>query len=315
MTTTPSVPTWKTEFNERIKAFATAIGVEEPKVRESLAELGADGKSEQSLIIIDNDDFTPIGDLRGVFVDTKLTRLGQLRAGLPHLRGATRINDDVAESTNGKDSLGEVAGAIKDMVASNRPKSDWSDRELLETYDEDATEIAEVLRKRSKARYCIVFKKDGTVNVEVSLGLLRTAKRQPTSDEHRVDGQAVRVYRPGEFLAKALDESPFAPGVVLVSDYCSTSDTDWTGVSYKRRVMIRLHIQKVETAQLSTREMQRICKDAHGMGDEQFDSEYSKAAMIYAELEEQDKLPKLKIMPSEIKPTGRTGWRTRDSGF
>lgn len=317
MSTTPSVSTWKTEFDERVTAFAKSTKIDEAIVREVLDDLGVDREDADCLTMLDNEDVLQTGILINEFVEKrKVVKIARLRLGLNHLRGRV-ARDEVAAATNGDEcsesDLGNVCGAIKDMVASNRPKSDWSDKELLEAYNEDTTEIAEVLRKRSKGRHCIVFKKDGTTNVEVSLGLLRTAKRQPTSDQHRVDGRSVRVYRPGDVLAKTVDESPFVPGTALVSDYCSKSDTDWSGVSYSRRLMVRLHVMKVETAKLSTREMQRICKDARDMSDSDFDDGYSKAAMIYAELEEQDKLPKLKILPSESHDSCCT--TIRDTGF
>ncbi|KKK85902.1 hypothetical protein LCGC14_2768620, partial [marine sediment metagenome] len=191
-----------TEFNERIKAFATSVGVGEAKVRELLEGLGVDGESDQSLTIIDNEEFLPMGDLRVVFVDSGLTKIARLRVGMPHLRGATHIGA-VASTTNGN-GLSEIAGSIKEMVASARPKADWTDEELLKIYDQDTTEVAEVLRKRSHGRPSIVFSKDASVNVQVSLGLLRTAKRQPTTDKFVVDGKSVRVYRAGEFIAKPL---------------------------------------------------------------------------------------------------------------
>ena len=84
---TPSTPDWsgKTEFDSRIKAFSEALRVDEPKVREILAELGADGETEQSLTIIDSDEFLPFGDLRNAFVDsTHLVKLAVLRAAQPH---------------------------------------------------------------------------------------------------------------------------------------------------------------------------------------------------------------------------------------
>jgi len=71
---------------------------------------------------------------------------------------------------------------IQFLVASNRPKSDWTDEELLKVYDQDATEVAEVIRKRTHGRPCIVFHSDQSVNIEASLKLVKTAKRQPTSN-------------------------------------------------------------------------------------------------------------------------------------
>lgn len=297
-TPTVRVPSWKKEFDSRISAFSAAIAVEEDVVREILTNLGVDGETDQSLTIMDSEEFLPMGDLRNVLVDSGHTKIAQLRCGMPHLRGKTHLDDEPAETTNG--GLSAVAGAIKDMVASNRPKVDWSDKELLEAYDQDTVDIADILSKRSHGRPCIVLSKEGTVNVDVSLKLLKIAKRQSTKDKHIVDSRSVRVYRPGEWLAKPIEESPFFRGEALVDGYCSKSGTQWNGISHINRVLVRIHVDKVETAVLSSREMRRIVDEARHLAD-QFEESYSEASLIYEELDKQDKLPTLKIMPSEVR--------------
>ena len=179
-TSTTSVPAWKIEYDERINAFAEAIGLEEAKVREKLTEYGADGKSSHSLDMIDSEEVFPMQELFTLFVDSGLVPKGRLRLGVATLRGKTHLEE--APTTNG-DSVQELAGSIKEMVASNRPKSDWTDEELLKVYDRDATEAAEVLRKRTHSRPCVVFHRDHSVNIEASLKLVKPAKRQPTSNQ------------------------------------------------------------------------------------------------------------------------------------
>lgn len=307
-TSTTSVPAWKTEFDERIKAFAEAIGLDEAKVREMLKEYGADGESSHSLDMIDSEEVLPMQELFTLFVDSKLVPKGRLRLGVATLRGKTHLEE--APTTNG-DSVQELAGSIKEMVASNRPKSDWTDEELLKVYDRDATEAAEVLRKRTHSRPCIVFHRDQSVNIEASLKLVKTAKRQPTSNQFVWDKKPVRVYRAGEFLAQPIDESPFFPGVALVDGYCSQSGTNWNGVDHKTRVLVRIYARDCETAQLSKKQMQEMCSDA--TTPDEFEGAYGEAALRYEELEAQDKLPKLKIMPDEVRPEPYGGGR--DDGF
>lgn len=311
MSSTPSVPTWKAEFDQRIKAFSEAIGVEETKVRELLADYGADGQSAQSLEIIDNDEALPMNELFTMFVDSNLTARGKMRIAANHLWGKTSL-EDASCTTNGESSeLGQVVGAIKDLVASNRPKSDWSDRELLEAYDETSTEIWEVLRKRSHGRPFVIFNGDSTVNIDESMKLLKLAKKQPTKDKHRVNGKLVSVRRAGEFLAKLLDESPFCRGMALVDGYCSESDTDWNSVCHEARVICHLHAFKVESARLSKREMMQISRLATDLS--KLRDELSEAALMYDELQEQDSLPKLKVREDQTRPTPYTG--KKDTGF
>lgn len=307
-TTSSSVPTWKTEFDERVAAFAKAIGVDEKKVREALAELGVDGQTDQSLIIIDSESYLPMQDLFAAFVDTGLTQKAKLRLALTHLRGQTHLSEAAPSTNGGETNSGGVVGAIKDMIAASRPKADWTDEELLKAYDETSTEIWKILRERSHGRPFIVYNGDGSVNVTVSLKLLRIAKKQPTTDRHMVDGKAVRVYRSGEFLAKLVDESPFFPGVALVDGYCAKSNTQWDGVAHEARVIVRLHVQKVENKGLSQREMREIAKIASaGRGVAAIREELPDAALMYDELKEQDALPKLKIDPRNTRPEPYTG--------
>lgn len=310
MSSTPTVPTWQAEFNSRIAAFSEALGIEETKVREVLTEYGADGESSQSLDIIDNDEALPMAELFQMFVDSGLAKKGRLRIAVPHLRGSTSL-EEPAHTTNGGSELGEVVGAIKDMVASNRPKSDWSDRELLNAYDETSTEIWEILRKRSHGRPFIIFSGDGSVNIDESLKLLKLAKKQPTANKHRVNGKLVSVRRAGEFLAKLIDESPFCRGMALVDGYCSESDTDWSGVCDEARIICHLHAFKVESAQLSKREMMQISRLATDLS--KLRDELSEAALMYDEMKEQDSLPKLKIREDQTRPIPYTG--KKDTGF
>lgn len=313
-TSTTSVPTWKTEFDERIKAFAEAIGLDDAKVRETLAGYGADGKSSHSLDMLDSEEVLPMSELFTLFVDSGLVPKGRLRLGVATLRGKTHL--DESATTNGGDPVHNLAGSIKEMVASNRPKSDWSDEELLKVYDQDATEVIDVLSKRTHGRYCIVFHLDQTTNVPASLKLVKTAKRQPTANQFVWEKKPVRVYRAGEFLAQPIDESPFFPGIALVDGYCSKSGTDWSEVPHKARVLVRLIARNIETTQLSKQAMGQLVKEAKtfiGTLAVNITTPWDEALMLYQELEDQDNLPKLKIMPDEVRPEPFTG--KKDSGF
>ena len=114
-----------------------------------------------------------------------------------------------------------------------------------------------------------------------------------------VDGKPCRVFRAGEFLAKLLDESPLYRGKVLVDGYCADSDTNWTDVSHEARVLARIYVEKVETAQLSKIAMKSVCEDAK-KGAEHFRGKYGEAGLIYGEMAETDSLPKLKVRPDSV---------------
>ncbi len=306
MNTSVSTP-WKDEFAKRVAAFAEAIGVEKAEVLKILAELGANGETEQSLTIIDSEDFLPMQDLFKAFVDSGLTKKSQVRLGVTHLRGKT--TPDASNTSNGS-SIVEAVGKI---VAGNKPKSDWTDTELLAQLDEDTTEIAQVLSTRTKGRPCIIFLGNGVVNVEASLPLVRLAKRQPTHDTHSVGGKLVRVFRAGKFLDKPIDESPIYPGEALVDGYCAKSGTYWNDVSHEARVLIRLQVTKVEyNSALSKRSLLHLCVEAK-KGAKSFRVFNEESAMLYDELAARDELPKLKIFSDQARENRPSV--KQDSGF
>lgn len=300
---TPSASTdWvgQTEFNNRIQTFASELKIPLPQVKEIFAEdFGVDGLDARSLEAIDSEDFTPFGDIRSSFIDKRnLTKLAMLRLALPKLRGKTPSTSTSAGKSTGE--LSDVVNALGNIVSSSRRKEDLTDKELLESLDETATEVAEILSKRTHARPCIVFDSSGNVDVESSLEMIKFAKRQPTRSEHMINGRFVRLFRVGDFQPKPLDESPLFVGKALVDGYCADSETSWKDIGHEVRVLARLYVQN-ETAKLSKMSYKQINHDAR-QGLEYFRSNYGKTALIYDELSvKPNGLPTLKIMPNEVR--------------
>lgn len=311
MNITPAVPT-QSELDSRISAFADALNCKEETVRKALAEVVELDRSDQALSIFDDEELLTFGDLAKHFVQPGLCKVAVLRLAMKHLRGQTELKKPNGQSSDG---IAELAEAVSSMAKSNRPIENWSDRELLEQYGEGNLKVCKELSDRAHARHCIVYtdSTEASLDMDSSLQLLKLARKQPTPEKWRVNGQLRTVRRPGSFLARTLEESPFYRGIALAMGYCSQSDTDWKGIDHETRVLVRLHVDKVETTGLSKREMKRICSDAHGMSADEFISEYSEAQLMYEELEAQDKLPKLKIMPSDVKSQPFSG--KRDNAF
>ena len=74
----------------------------------------------------------------------------------------------------------------------------------------------------------------------------------------------------------------------------------------------RLQADEIETSQLSKSEMKNICKIA-AKGEEEFKKEFGEAVLLYKKLEKEDRLPKLKLFPSQVKED--TKLTQKDSGF
>ncbi len=303
-TSTSTGPSWEIEFQTRIKAFATAIGASLDVVKKAFAELGVDGNNEQSLTIIDSDEFLPMSDLFEVFVDSGLTKKARLRSGMPHLRGKTHLGE-TAEAVDDN----ALVTAIKEMTESNQPLTALSDAKLLDRYDDTETEVSKILRERTHGRKCIVFNKDGSINKDVSLELIRAARRQATPDQYSVNGKVVRTYRAGDFPAIPLEESPFCPGVALVNGYCGESNTNWGAIPHDNRVFARLIVEMEKPSKSELRQIHiDVYNDTHGVVTGKLREKYSEVALVYDERQANDTLPKLKIIPGQRSAKIDTGF-------
>lgn len=310
---------WVEEFRNRVKAFAAAAHLTETVVLDILKnDFGVDEQQADCLTILDSDEFLPASDLFKAFVDSKLARIARVRMGIPHLRGRTHLDEPKA-TTNGDANVeqptGGVVDVLKELVNQNRPLESWSIEELLEKYDEAHPEVTKRLSMITHGRPCIILNREQgeiKVNIAESAKLVRVAMKQPTSDRALVKGKTVVVYRVGtEFPVEPIDESPFFPGMALVNGFCGRSGTDWNGVDTEARVLARIYVQHVETAQLSKKQMKEVCEDAR-KGADHFRDEYPEASIKYDEMKAKDTLPRLKISPKDAKQevTGR-----RDNGF
>lgn len=297
MSNTSVQPTWLVEFNDRISRFAKDVDIPEEKIREVFVALGVDGKDERSLRMIESDDYVPMNDLFEAFVDSGLTQKAKLRLGVAHLRGKS-------DTKTGSDT---IVSSIEKLANAARPKTAWTDEELLKAYDNQDSEIWEILRNRVHGRHCIIYNKDGSVNIENSLSLVRIAKRQPTNDNHMISGMPVRVYRPGDFpLSMSLvDESPFFRGVALVDGTCGNSMTDWNGVLHETRVLVYIQVHEIERVKLAHHSMRQLWESAR-KGTVYFRENYPMAALRYNELADKGDLPKLKVNQQEASEP-RTG--------
>lgn len=292
----PSLEPWQEQLNLRISKFADVLGLPCNQVKEMLRELGIKEEKESSLTILDDETLLTMSDLFEKFVDTKLTDKPTLRLAVSFLRAKSKNNEFVSLN---------ATSPIDKLVSALRPKDQWSDEELLEAYKEEDPDIAAILSRRSNGRAFIIFDNDGNVNIAESLKMLKLAKKQPTNETHMIlnvikgkeepVSKLVKLYRSGKYPARALDECPFCPGKVLVDNYCADTDTVWQDISHQCRVLAAIQFRIVEKGrQLTIDQYQSIIKDKN------FDAmcqRFKKAALLYEELKEQDKLPTLKIYP------------------
>lgn len=305
---TPVVSPSQKELDSRVSAFVKAIGSTELIVRGHLMKLGVDfDDPDTALTILDTEEFLTFGDLCKAFVSSEITQIAKLRMGLKHLRGTSAVIEvsPTADQNSTAANLSSLTDSIKSLINANRPKENWTTQELLTVYLED-DEARNILGKRTKGRHCIVFQSDGTVNIAASATLISIAIRQPTQETHMVDGKCVKVHRAGQLPPQLLDECPFSPGVALVGNYDSSTNTNWENIPHECRVLAYLYVNRVEKCKLSSKQFREVCKDA-ASGVEHFRAEYPHAGLMYDELAAAGNLPRLKLVEN-AKPVVDRGY-------
>lgn len=179
--------------------------------------------------------------------------------------------------------------------------------ELLQNYDPDGernSAVTDRLRNESGGCKFIVFNDDGSVNVEVSVKLLRELKKGLGEvPHHNIGGVLQKTYCVGERPREYNDENPLLPGRVLRDECCQNTNRSWEGVPLKARQIIYLACTR--SGELTVRDNENI----HNVLDvvtadleaavEKVTSRYPKAALMYKELDELSNLPALKLKPGQ----------------
>jgi hypothetical protein len=173
-----------------------------------------------------------------------------------------------------------------DIIKTFRPIGQWSDLELLQVYGRDCPgEVEDELKKKSKGRFCIIFQKDGSVDVENSLYMLRKARHQETTSTFIIQNETRQVYKVGEFPLDVLYQCPIHKSILLVDGYCEEC-----GIVHDTKAMSRLIFLRLIREQ-SPQVEPRIYRN---MTFDELAKEFPKVFVSYKELEEEDRLPSLK---------------------
>lgn len=168
-----------------------------------------------------------------------------------------------------------------------KPIGQWSDLELLEAYGRNCPiDVEEQLRRQTRGRYAIIFTKDGEVDVERSLYMVRMARNQKTPATFTIQNEICKVFRIGEFPMDVFYECPIHSDILLVDGYCHECGKKWETDpnNYERNVFLRLISEKEDVNMRIYR-----TKDF-----DYLKSDFPKIFMEFEELKEEGKLPSLK---------------------
>lgn len=211
-----------------------------------------------------------------------------------------------------------VAAIFRKEEAEERPRvvspkkaAGMSVRELLENFDprDPSNPVGVRLTALSNGKRCIVFKDDGSVNVEASEALVKELRDSfPERETYVVDSRPLPTFKVGERPDQLAEENPLYPGRVLRPDgTCDQTNRSWGGVPLVVRQLLYLAVQLHEIVIGSI-------DDAHGRLDLALSenaeatvrSRYAKASVRFDQLQGEGKLPSLKVHLAGAVSGGRT---------
>jgi len=235
-------------------------------------------------------------DFRTVFCDEGGFSVPSVRGLMKHVLAKT----DTESSGNSEPAGGGVLKAIVDTLNANKPVGQYKTRELLENYNADSPqEIWTELEKRAKGQNCMVFNKDGSLNINVSLDILQAIRKGQTFTSVYSDGdKTYRVYPVGIFPEDAVLCCPIT-GKILNNGYCSDLGISWNGVDEDCLVFIHVVHENREGIFSNGRDynifaVKSVLKTAKE-GLEALRQEFPEQALIYDDLKKLNQLPSLRV--------------------
>ena len=282
------------ELVERIQAASKVMRITDKDVCDRLKLLGIIWTEDDALDLLLSETTTEEDALK-VFAGIPIARF---RAGWALLKGRKT-------ETQG-DPTGEKSESILKAL---RPVDQWSDEDLVNAYDQNcSTKIFAELRERSKNRRFVAFDdENGRCSKEVTLQLLRMARRQPigttwADDQfgqfHPATGKTYHIYPAGEFPMPLVEECPLHDDIILVDGYCEKCMESWKGVTHPDRILARLTKPYVgdswQNAMWISDLIKKLkaCVGNSNLNDNPLFS-VKKAVIDYRELKEENRLPVL----------------------
>jgi len=154
------------------------------------------------------------------------------------------------------------------------------------------------LKDDTEGRRCLAFNKDGTLNVEITRGLVDEIVnlQYPEREEVTIEGIPSPTYRVGERPDRFASENPANPGTPLRPDGTSDAGCEWTVKDKEIPFNIRqlVYIAVESTGEADEDEMD-IFDKVSGKTFAQVAKRYRKAAVEFGEREKLGTLPQLKI--------------------
>jgi len=274
-------------ISKSFEALSPILSKKDPEIlRDMVKQLGITDDDVGMKIL---DEMTTFEDFKRVLVSPGVL----LTSAEPRMKVAFAYLQGIDPFAREKPT---APGSLAEAYLMNRPIGQWSDEELIKKYGKECpADIENELASRTKNRPCIIFNDDGAVNVEVSLKLVRMARRQDTPKTFAVNGEVRIVYATGEFPLDIFYECPVHSSVLLVDGYCEECGTVWDDPAGNRnknafiRLIPKQGLDPARIQELAVKSLPELAKL------------YPKIWRQYQELKEEDNLPSLKRHISKTK--------------
>lgn len=234
-------------------------------------------------------DSSKEGDFRKVFCENKES---EKNLPLPRFRKVWEILREGAARTEEIKPHFSDDGGVFNLAKSLRSIGQYSDKELLERYgpDKSDSETEKELRERSHNRNFIIFKSPEEIDYEMTIKMLREARRRELPKTFNDGSKTYILYKVGEFPQTTYDVCPVT-GDVLLDDYSEKIGVKWDIPLEGRQFAWIMKDQGIEMTAMVIRDLQKIFKDE---GIEGLKNLYPNISVIFEDLQSEGKLPSLK---------------------
>lgn len=308
-------------FIDRVSKAAELLAVKPESLTKTLEDAGIKNDSTGvSLLEASTTDLEDIISIlkavnAGKSVNSQFPVL-KLKAAASILKGSDPF--EKKEMDIHSDLSNHYIETVEDIVKSTRPLEQQNDRELLERYAKDReNSIEQELHKRAKQQNFIVLKQGKfepgkeEIDIEMSLDLLKTARKRTNPSMVSIEGRVVPVYKIIELNLddRIMELCPFC-GESLYKGYCQKCNLNFSGIGDDERSYLNLI---AGSANLSSISDKKAIVVSAIKGIEDLKQTWPSVVKEFDERKMTENLPKLRIIanrPSQADPFFQDGNRS-----
>ena len=275
-------------FASRIGSIAALFNTTPENVASILHEWGLTGSESAILELVSNDKVVTFSDFASRFGKLEGSTTIKLRQGYQILRGA-----DQSKS-------GDRVSRLKSKFGLENSLGVATEADLLSEFDPKSVNdpVAVELKKRFKDKPCIVYKLDGSLDVEATLAVMADLNSGlPEVKMVTSGGNLVDVYKIGDQPDQCVDEDPIWPGEILRSGRSTVDHRDWSGISIDARRMCRI---AVTMSMINARNRQDVAAFVGLASKDEVSTVYPEVAKEFRKLAAEGKLPTLRVKLSSV---------------